>query len=76
MNPAIRKRTVKFGLKNVFNAFHHEIDNGLRCIDDTMRIGNLDRKALEKLLIDGVEEVLFLGEVVNRRCGAFNHHIK
>ena len=41
-----------------------------------MRIGNLQRKALKKLLVNRIEEALFLGEVVDGRSGAFNCYIE
>ena len=60
----------------VLNTSHHEIDNRLRCVDDSVCIGNLYRKALKKLLVDRVEETLFLGEVVDGRSGAFDCYIE
>ena len=41
-----------------------------------MRIGDLDRKALKKLLVNCVEETLFLGEVVDGRSGALDCDVK
>ena len=64
MHPPVCKRTVELGLQNLFNAFHHETDDRLRRVDDAVRIGYIDREALEELFVDGVKKVLFLGEVL------------
>ena len=37
-----------------------------------MRVGNLDRKALKKFFVNGVEKSLFLGEVADGRSSAFD----
>jgi hypothetical protein len=42
--------------QDVVHRAHHEIDDGLRRVDDAVGIGHLDAEALEELLIDGVEE--------------------
>ena len=76
IHPAIRKRPVEFGFQDMRDAFHDEIDNRLRRIDDAVRIRNLDREALEKLLIHRIDEVLFLREIDERRGGAFNRGIE
>ena len=36
----------------------HEIDDRLRRVDDAVRVGHLDRVALEEPLVDRVQEVL------------------
>jgi hypothetical protein len=36
----------------------HEVDDGLRSVDDAVGVGELGAEALEELLVDGVEEVL------------------
>ena len=41
-----------------------------------MRIGDLHRKALKKLLINGVEKSLFLGEVIDSCSGALDCNVK
>ena len=76
VNPRIRQRPVKFSFQDVFNTFHHEINNRLRRIDDAVRVGDLHRKTLKKLLIDSIEEVLFLGEVFAERGSVLNSRIE
>ena len=39
----------------------------LRRVDDAVGVGDVGREALEELLVDGVEEVLLLGEVAEVR---------
>ena len=41
-----------------------------------MCIGDLHRKALKKLLVNSVKESLFLGEIVDCTCGAFDCRIE
>ena len=60
----------------MLNAVRHKIDNGLRRIDNAVRIGGLHRKALKELLIDRVEEVLFLGEVIDCFRGLLNRFVE
>ena len=43
----------------------HEIHNLMGCVDNAERIGGLDRVALKEALVDGVQEVLFLAEILD-----------
>ena len=43
----------------LFDAAHHEIDDGLRRVDDAVGVGQLYGEALEEALVDGVEECCF-----------------
>ena len=76
VNARVRERAAKLSPQNLLNASRHKIDNRLRRIDDAVRIGNRHGKALKKLLIDRVEEVLLLRKVVNRRGRALNSNIE
>ena len=53
----------------MLDAFHHEIYDRLWCVDDAVCVCDFDGEALKKLLVDGVEESLFLREVRDRRSG-------
>src|SRR5487761_2592572 len=55
---------------------NHEVDDGLRSIDDAMRIGNFYCKTLEKLLIDRIEEALLLRPFGDRLRPHLQHDIK
>jgi hypothetical protein len=48
-------------LQDFFDAAHHEIDDGLRSIDDAVGIGFFGRVSLEEAFVDFVEEVLLFG---------------
>ena len=48
----------KFAFEDFFDAGAHEVDDLLRRVDDAVRVGQLDREALEEAFVDGVEEVL------------------
>lgn len=48
-------------LKELFDGADHEVDDGLRGVDDAVGVGLLGVEALEELFVDGVEEVLLLG---------------
>lgn len=61
VNALIRKAFAELLLKNLLNAANHEVDDGLRRVDDSMRVCLFGVKALEELLINSVEKVLFLG---------------
>lgn len=52
----------------MFNVPHREVDNRLWGVDYPVGVSDLDGKALKKLLVDCVKEILFLGEVVDG-CG-------
>ena len=45
-------------LKDLFDGADHEVDDGLRGVDDAVGVGLFGVEALEELLVDGVEEVL------------------
>src|SRR5688500_1008655 len=67
MDVFIGERFAEFLLQNVLDRFDHEIDNRLRRIDDAVRIGDIDRKPLEKTLVNVVKERLFFGKAVDGR---------
>ena len=48
MHPGICERLPEVSLQDMLDAIHHEIDDGLRRVDDTVPIGILDREILEK----------------------------
>ena len=58
----IAEGAAKFFLEDFFDAANHEIDDGLRRVDDAVGIGFFGGVALEKALVDFVQEGLFLGE--------------
>ena len=76
MNPGIRQRSVKLTFQDMLNAFHHEVNNWLWRVDDAVRVCHLHGESLKKLLIDGVEELLFLGEVFAEGCGVFYGNVE
>ena len=45
----------------LLDAADHEVDDGLRGVDDAVGVGLLRVEALEEFLVDGVEEVLLFG---------------
>ena len=55
----------ELALEDGGDAAHHEVDDRLRCVDDAVRVGHLDREALEELLVDSVEELLLVREVAD-----------
>ena len=50
--------------QNVIDAADHEIDDGLRGVDDAVGVGLFGRESLKEALIDGVEEGLLFAVVV------------
>ena len=53
----------------MLDAVHHEVDNRLRCVDDTVCICHIFGEPLKKLLVKRIEEMLFLREVFAKgRC--------
>ena len=48
MHPGIRQRPIKFGFQEVLDAFHHEIHDGLRCIDDAVCVRDFPQRIPEK----------------------------
>ena len=72
VDTGIGERTVELRPEDMLDAFHHEIDDRLWCVDDAVRVCDFDREALKELLVDGVEESLFLREVRDRRSGSLD----
>ena len=72
----IAERAVELGAQDVLHAGDHEIDERLRRVDDAVRVGHLDAEALEEPLVDGVEEPLLLGEVLDRVGGLFDGDVE
>ena len=58
--------------QQVVHGAHHEIDDGLGGVDDAVGVGHLDGKALEEALVDGVQEALLLGVVLDGGGGGFD----
>src|SRR5581483_8322240 len=65
MNITAAKRLAELFLQDVLDASHHEINNRLWRVDDAMRICDLYGKALKELLINRIQEVLFLRVAIN-----------
>src|SRR5260370_27336301 len=63
-------------LQRVSNAGRHEIHDGLRRIDDSMRVSEPRRVSLKKLLVYGIEEVLLVGKIRQRAGGIFNGDVE
>ena len=57
-------------------ALHHEINDGLRGIDDAVCVRDIRRESLKEFLIKRVEEMLFLGEVLAEHRGLLNGDIE
>ena len=72
----VGKGAAKFFAEDFLHRFDDELHNGLRCIDDAVGIGYFDREPLEELLIHGVQEALFLGEVANGSGGGLDSAIE
>jgi hypothetical protein len=51
----------EFLLQDFFDAADHEVDDGLRGVDDAAGVGLFGVGALEELLVDSVEQVLLFG---------------
>ena len=66
------RRLAKLLLAECLHRSDHEVHDGLRRIDDAVGVGHLDAEALEELLVDGVQEALLLGEVVDGGGGGLD----
>ncbi len=58
LHPWLRNRRAEFTLQHLFYAGTHKIHNLLGRVDNTIRICSLHRVALEKALINGIQEML------------------
>ena len=76
MHTGIGERLAEVGFQDVLNAVHHEIDDRLRGIDDTVSIRILGGEVLEKALVKRVEEILLLGEIGERPRGVFHRFVE
>ena len=47
----VAERATEFFLQNFFDAAHHEIDDGLRGVDDAVGVGFFRRISLEEALV-------------------------
>ena len=54
----------------------HEVDDGLGRVDDAVGVGHLDGVALEEAFVDGVEEVLLVGEIGHGGGGGFDGDVE
>ena len=70
------ERLAELGLQHFLDAGAHEIDDRLRRVDDAVRVGHLDRVALEEPLVDGVQEVLLSLKSVNGPRGGLDGHVE
>ena len=61
MDAGVGEGFAELGVEDFLDAADHEVDDGLRGIDDAVGVGLLGVEALEELLVDGVEEVLLFG---------------
>ena len=66
------KRQAELAFQHLLDARTHEIDDGLRRVDDAVRVGELDRVALEEPLVDRVQEVLLLVEIIDAVGGVLD----
>ena len=57
----VAEGAAEFFLQNFLDTAHHEVDDGLRSINDAVGVGFFRRVALEEAHMDFVEELLFLG---------------
>ena len=51
----------ELGVEDFLDAADHEVDDGLRGVDDAVGVCLFGVEALKELLVDGVEEVLLFG---------------
>ena len=70
VNTGICERLAEVSFQDMLNAIHHEIDDGLRRVDNAVSIGILDREVLEKALIKRVEESPVSGRHLSRFAGS------
>lgn len=76
VNAGRTERFAEFFLQNFFDAANHKVHNGLRRVHDAVRVGDLDRKSLKELFVNGIQKILFLREIFNRRGGGFDGAVK
>ena len=48
MHAGIRQRPTELGFQDMRHTFHHEIDNGLRCVDNAVRVCDILGESLKK----------------------------
>ena len=72
MDAGIAQGPPELVAQEVVHGAHHEVDDGLGGVDDAVGVGHLDGKALEEPLIDGIEEALLLGVIVDGGGGGFD----
>lgn len=72
MHIPVPQRLAELLLQNVVHRADHKLDNRLGGVNNAVRVGHLDRKALEELLVDRVQKVLLLGKVANGGGGGLD----
>ena len=72
----VAERLAELALQHLGHAGAHEIDDLLRRVDDAVRVGHLDRVALEEPLVDRVQEVLLLGKALDRGRGRLDGQVE
>ena len=58
----VGERFAEFFLQDLFDRSDHEIDYRLRCVNNAVRVGDIDGKALEKPLVNVVKKRLLFGK--------------
>jgi hypothetical protein len=76
MDVFIPERAAKFPFQDFVHRAHHEIDQGLGGVHNAVGVGHPDGEALEKALIDGVQEGLLLRIVLHEGGGGFDGDIE
>ena len=61
VDAGVGKGFAELCVEDFLDTADHEVDDGLRGVDDAVGVGLFGVEALKELLVDGVEEVLFLG---------------
>lgn len=72
VNVFVGESFIEFLFQHRFDAGNHEVHERLRRVNDAVRVGYLDTKALKETFTDGVEECLLLSEVRNSGGGVFD----
>ena len=76
LHARLGERRAEFAPQHLLDAVAHEVHDLLRRVDDAVRVGLLDREALEEALVDGVEEVLLLRPVIQVARGVLDGEVE
>src|SRR5438067_42921 len=76
MDASVAEVFAEFFFQELADARDHEADDRGRRVNDAHRIGDFDREALEEFFVNGIQEFLLLGKILNDGGGTLDGDVE